>query len=378
MNEGANIIDSVKAFNSKYLNPIASKLDEENRFPTELIEVMSRKGFFGVHYPKEYGGSGYDSFTGQMVAKELAKASAGVALTLHVHWMAVDVLLQYGTEQQKEKYLPDLIRGKKVAAYLISEVNAGSDVAAIKSVAQEKNEKWIINGSKYFCTNGGIADIYLVACKTDLELGAKGISMFIIDKDTPGLEIGKNEEKMGCRSSVTTSIIFKNCTVPNINIIGKMNKGFNIAMYGLTGGRLGMASLGLGIAEAAMEEAINYANEREVFGKPLANLYSIQEMVADMYVKIKTSKLLLKETSEKRDKGENYSIDSSIVKLHVAQTVNDVTSNAMQIFGGHGYMKRNKIERYVRDARLLDIGVGSSEVLKMVVGSSVLKKPTIL
>lgn len=367
------LLESAKVFCKSYLQPIAKELDVQSRFPKELLGPMAEAGFLGMNYPLEYGGRGYDSVTTHRVAKEFAKASAGVALTLHVHWMAVDVILKFGTEAQKEKYLPDLLKGKKIAAYDISEAQAGSDAAGIKSTAENIDEGWILNGAKYFCTNGGLADIYVVALKTEVEAGAKGISMFIVEKGTPGFVIGVPEEKMGCRSSYTTSLTFTNCVIPHGSMIGEMNQGFKIAMHGLVGGRLGMASMGLGIAEAALETAAKYANRRKAFGKPLNALFAVQEMLADMYIKLEAANLLVFETAKKRDSGKDYALETSVAKLFVAEVVDEICHKALQIFGGHGYMKYNDVERYARDARLLDIGVGTSEVLKMVVGSAVAK-----
>lgn len=369
----SDAIERVRVFCQNHLQPLARELDLKGRFPAELLGIMAEEGFFGMNYPVEYGGRGYDSVTTQMAAKELAKASAGVALTFHVHWMAVDVLLKYGTEDQKQKYLYDLLLGRKIAAYDISEAQAGSDAAGIKSVAVNTDVGWSLNGAKYFCTNGGLADLYFVALKTDVDAGAKGISMFIVEKGTPGLTIGTPEEKMGCRSSYTTGLTFKNCLISHDNLIGKQNEGFKIAMHGLVGGRLGMASLGLGIAEAALEAAAEYANRRIAFGKPLNTIFSVQEMLADMYVKLEAAKLLVLETAKKRDSGNDYALDTSVAKIFVADVTNEICHKALQIFGGHGYMKYNNLERYARDARLLNIGVGTSEVLKMVVGSAVAK-----
>ncbi len=368
-----DIVVRAKEFCKEYLQPIARELDQQSRFPTELLDQMGAEGFFGLNYPVEYGGGGYDSVTTYQVVKELAKASAGVVVALSVHWMAVDVLLKFGSEAQKQKYLPEILQGKKVAAYTISEVQAGSDAAAIRATAVEQGNGWLLNGAKYFCTNGGLADIYLVAFKTSPEAGAKGISLFIIEKGTPGFQIGKNEEKMGCRSSVTTSIIFNNCWIAQDNLVGKVNEGYKLAMFGLVGGRLGMASAGLGIAEASLEAGVKYANRRVAFGKQLKELYAIQAMLAEMYVKIAAAKLLVEDTAKKRDSGQEYSLETSVAKLFVADIVTEVCHKSLQIFGGHGYMKYNDPERYVRDARLLDIGVGSTEVLKMVVGTAVAK-----
>ena len=368
-----DIITSAKAFCKQHLQPIARQLDKDGRFPEELRQNMAAAGFFGMNYPAEYGGSGYDSVTAYQAAKELAKASAGVALTLHVHWMAVDALVKFGSEEQKRCYLPDLLQGKKLAAYTISEAQAGSDAAAITAEAVLCGDRWVLNGTKYFCTNGGLADVYFVAFKTAPDAGAKGISMFIIEKGTPGFQIGPAEEKMGCRSSLTTSLRFTGCSIDSACLLGNVNEGFKVAMYGLTGGRLGMAAMGLGIAEAALEAAARYANRRTAFGKPLSSLYAVQAMLADMYVKLEAAGLLVFETARQRDSGADYSLSSSVAKLFVAEMVTEVCHKALQVYGGHGYMKHHDPERYARDARLLDIGVGASEVLKMVVGAAVAK-----
>lgn len=367
------IVRKACEFSENQLRPLARELDRQARFPTELLGDMAAAGFFGMNYPVEYGGGGYDSVLSYRAMKEIAKASAGVALTLHVHWMAIDTLLKYGSDAQKERYLPDLISGKRIAAYTISEVQAGSDAAAIQAQAVQVEDGWLLNGAKYFCTNGGLADIYLVAFKTEPEAGAKGISMFIIDKGVPGFQIGAPEEKMGCRSSVITSLRFDNCRVLSDSVLGTVNDGFRVAMYGLVGGRLGMASMGLGIAEAAMETAARYMNRRQAFGKPLSSLYAVQSMLAEMYVKIEAAGLLVEDTARKRDSGKDYSLATSVAKLFVADVADEVCDKALQVFGGHGYMQHNDPERYVRDARLMDIGVGSSEVLKMVVGTAMAK-----
>lgn len=368
-----NIVDKVRSFCEKMLQPIAKELDLNSRFPSELLPQMREMGLWGINYDSQYGGGDYDSCTTHLAIKEIAKVSAGVALTLHVHWMAVDVLLKFGTQAQKEKYLPALLRGEKIAAYTISEGQAGSDAAGIKATAEKIEAGWLLNGAKYFCTNGGLAELYFVALKTDVEAGAKGISMFIVEKGTPGLEIGASEEKMGCRSSYTTALTFKNCVIPQENMLGSINSGFKIAMNGLVGGRLGMASIGVGIAEAALESAAQYANRRSAFGKPLHTLFAVQELLAEMYVKLEAAKLLVLDTAKKRDSGEDYSLETSVAKLFATEAVNEICHKSLQIFGGHGYMKYNAVERYARDARLLDIGVGASEVLKMVVGSAVAK-----
>lgn len=373
MNNSVDIISRAKTFAEEALKPIARQLDKDNRFPEELLPDMVREGFFGIHYPTNYGGMGLDSVTAYTVMEKLAKESAGVALTFHVHWMACDALLKFGTEEQKKKYLVPMLEGKSLAAWSISEPEAGSDAAGIAATAKAVEKGWILNGNKFFCTNGGLADLYFIACKTQPELGAKGITMFIVEKGANGFKVGPKADKMGCRSSVTTSLLLNDCGVPAENILGNVNGGFKIALYGLVGGRLGMASMGLGIARAAMNSALKYANQRQAFGKPLANLYAIQEMASDMYVKTQALEGLVSKASAKMDSGEDCSLETSVAKLAAAETVNAVCHAALQVFGGHGYMKYQDVERYYRDARVLDIGVGASEVLKSVVGMTVLK-----
>lgn len=366
-------LTGVANFSKEKLVPIARMLDQENRFPTELLVEMAVAGFWGAPYPKEYGGLGLSITCGQQMATELAKASAGVALTFHVHWMAVDVLLKYGTEEQKNRWLPDLLTGKKIAAYTISEVCAGSDAASMEATAIPCEGGYQLNGVKYFSTNGGIADLFVLALKTAPELGGKGISVFVVERDCPGLSLGPNLDKMGCRSSNTTSVIMKDCMVPADHLLGKENGGFKIAMNGLVGGRLGMCAMGIGIAEASLEEAAAYANERIAFGKPISALYSIQSMISDIYVKLEAARLLTYQVARQMDEGRECSLETSVAKLFVADVVEEATQKALQVFGGHGYVKSCAVERYARDGRLMSIGVGSSEVLKMVVGGSVLR-----
>lgn len=367
------LIERAQRFRAQRLSPIARQLDEENRFPTELLEELSEAGFWGIRYPVEYGGLGLSTAAAERVATELAKGSAGVALTLHVHWMAVDAVLRFGTEEQKRRWLPDLLTGRRIAAYTISEVGAGSDAAAMQATAQACESGYLLNGVKYFSTNGALADLFVLALKTAPDQGAKGISVFVVEAPAPGLTVGPDLNKMGCRSSSTTSVVLKDCLVPAANLLGKENQGFKVAMYGLVSGRLGMCSMGIGIAEACLEEAADYANRRIAFGKPLSALYSVQAMVAEMHVKLEAARLMVSAVAQRMDAGEDCALDTSVAKLFVAETVDEVCFKALQVFGGHGYLRSANVERYARDGRLMDIGVGASEVLKMVVGSSVLR-----
>lgn len=371
--DDTTLIDQAACFAREKLAPLAAELDSESRAPTELFEEMSKAGFFGMRYPKELGGGGHSATSSYLAIAELAQASAGVALLIEVHWMAVDAILKFGTEEQKSRWIPDLLSGRRIAAYTISEAQAGSDAAGITTVAEKAEGGYRLNGAKYFSTNGGVADLYVIAAKTAPEAGGKGISVFVIDKDTPGFVISPNIEKLGCRSSQMTALSLNNCFVPEEDRIGAENGGFKVAMYGLVGGRLGMAAMGLGIAEAARDYALSYANRRTAFGAPLSKLPAIQVMASDMFVKTSALRHLLISVTTKQDEGLDFTLDTSVAKIFASEVVNEVCHKAMQICGGHGYVKGNPCERYFRDGRLMDIGVGATEVLKTVVGGSVLR-----
>ncbi|WP_411682662.1 acyl-CoA dehydrogenase family protein [Clostridium thailandense] len=362
-----------KDFCENYIKPIAKQLDEISEFPKELLKPMRELKLFSLHYPKEYGGLELDYETSFGIIREISKYSAGIGLLYAVHWMAADVLMKYGTEKQKEKYLKDIVEGNKIAAYAISEPAAGSDAAGIKATASKDKDHYILNGNKYFCTNGSLADIYIVACKTDEEKGAKGISLFIVEKDTKGLEITTVIDKMGCRSSVTTDLVLKECRISSEDMIGEQDKGFKIAMDGLVGGRLGMCAIGIGISEAALNKAIHHSNNRIAFGKPISSLYAIQSKISDMYIRLEACRLLFKKACKVRESNKDYSIEASVAKVFIGEAVNLICYEAIQIMGGHGYVRNNEVERLYRDGRLIDIGVGASEVLNMVIGSSILK-----
>jgi butyryl-CoA dehydrogenase len=363
----------VRELCEKYIKPIAKQLDEISEFPKEILKPMRELKLFSLHYPKEYGGLELDYETSFEIIREISKYSAGIGLLYAVHWMAADVLLKYGTERQKEKYLKDLVEGNKIAAYAISEPTAGSDAAGIKATASKDEDCYILNGNKYFCTNGSLADIYIAACKTDEEKGAKGISLFILEKGTKGMEITNVIDKMGCRSSVTTDLVLKECRIPSENMIGEENKGFKIAMDGLVGGRLGMCAIGIGISEAALNKAIQHSNNRIAFGKPISSLYSIQSKISNMYIKLEACRALFKKTCKVRSSHKDYSLEASVAKVFIGEAVNSICYEAIQIMGGHGYVRNNEVERLYRDGRLIDIGVGTSEVLNMVIGSTILK-----
>ncbi|MDU2063912.1 MAG: acyl-CoA dehydrogenase family protein [Sporomusaceae bacterium] len=365
-------LEKVRAFCDKKLSPLAYTLDKENRFPRELLGDLQELGLWGSQYPQEYGGAGRDVETVYQAVTEIAKASAGVSLTLIVHWMACDTLLKFGTKEQQATYLRPMLQGDKIAAFTISEPQAGSDAAAIEALAVKTEQGWSLSGTKYFCTNGALADLYFIAVKTAPDLGAKGISLVILEKGATGFTIGEPLEKLGCRSSQTTSLLLNQVEIQEEQIVGNVNSGFKAALYGLVGGRLGMAVMGLGIAEAAFAAATAYAKKRQAFGKPISKLYAMQEKTANMVISLQAYRLLTADAVKGRAAGSDYSEKASIAKLYGARAAQEITYEALQVLGGHGYMKHHPLERYARDARLMDIGVGSSEVLKMVLGSTYL------
>ncbi len=369
-----DLILRAKKFTEENVKPIAKELDVNNRCPEELFDLMREEGFFKSQFPLEYGGYEKKYETAFNILREIAKGSPGISLLYVVHWMATDMLLKYGTDDQKERYLKDLVEGKKIASYSVSEEVAGSDIAGIETVAEKVEDGWKLNGTKYYVTNGSIADLFFVLCKTSLDKGSRGMSLFIIEKETRGVDITYCADKMGFRSSVTTNLVLKDCIVSEGNLLGKVDKGLKIALEGLVGGRLGMAAIGVGISEIAFYEAIEHSNNREAFGKPISKLFSIQDKISDMYVRLEGSKALFYKACEARDKGEDYSLEASVAKVAAGEAVNRICYEAIQIMGGAGYISDNNVERYYRDGRLLDIGVGTKEVLNMIIGSTVLSK----
>lgn len=364
-------LEKVARFTEENIVPIAQSIDRENRCPEELIAPMREAGFFGVPYPETYGGSGSDYQTAFEMLRILSKGSAGIGLLFVVQWMAVDVLLKYGTAYQKKKYLEDMVTGKKIASYAISEYVAGSDAASIKTIATKTEQAWHIKGAKYFVTNGSLSDLFIVACKADQD---KGMSLFIVEHGSEGLSITEKSEKMGFRSSSTTNLILSDVKVADLQRIGSAETGMKIALDGLVGGRLGMSAIGVGIAEAAYERTLEYANKRMAYGKKIGKLYAIQEKVADMYIALESARALFDKACQKRDENMDYSLEASVAKIAAGKAANEICCEAIQVMGGHGYLVQNDVERYYRDARLIDIGVGASEVIKMVIGATVLHK----
>ena len=364
----------VREFAVNEVKPIAAEIDETERFPMENVKKMAELGMMGIPFPKELGGAGGDVLSYIIAVEELSKVcgTTGVILSAHTS-LCASLLYENGTQAQKEKYLIPLAKGEKIGAFGLTEPGAGTDAAGQQTTAVLDGENYILNGSKIFITNGGVADIFIVFAMTDKSQGTRGISAFIVEKDFPGFSIGKKEEKLGIRASSTTELIFENCIVPKENLIGKEGKGFGIAMKTLDGGRIGIAAQALGIAEGAYEETIKYMKERKQFGRSLSAFQGLQWMIADMETKIEAAKLLVYKAAWAKQNKIPYSVDAAKAKLFAAEVAMDVTTKAVQIHGGYGYTKEYPVERMMRDAKITEIYEGTSEVQKMVIAGAALR-----
>ncbi|MCI7442386.1 MAG: acyl-CoA dehydrogenase [Clostridium sp.] len=366
----------VREFAVNEVKPIAAEIDETEEFPMENVKKMAKLGMMGIPFSKEVGGAGGDVLSYIIAVEELSKACAttGVILSAHTS-LCASVINENGTPEQKAKYLPDLCSGKKIGAFGLTEPGAGTDAAGQQTTAvlSEDGSHYVLNGSKIFITNGGVADTFIIFAMTDKSQGTRGISAFIVEKGFPGFSIGNLENKMGIRASSTTELIMEDCIVPAENLIGKPGKGFGIAMKTLDGGRIGIAAQALGIAEGAFEECVAYMKERKQFRKPLAAFQGLQWYIAEMDVKIQAAKHLVYKAAMNKQLGKPYTIDAARAKLFAAETAMEVTTKAVQIFGGYGYTKEYPMERMMRDAKITEIYEGTSEVQKMVISGNILK-----
>lgn len=364
----------VRDFAVNEVKPIAAEIDVTERFPMENVKKMGELGMMGIPFPTEFGGAGGDVLSYILAVEELSKvcATTGVILSAHTS-LCASLINENGTPEQKEKYLRDLCTGNKIGAFGLTEPGAGTDAAGQQTTAVLDGDNYILNGSKIFITNGGVADTFIVFAMTDKSKGTKGISAFIVEKGFPGFSIGKKEDKLGIRASSTTELIFENCVVPKENLIGREGKGFGIAMKTLDGGRIGIAAQALGIAEGALDEAIKYMKERKQFGRPIAAFQGLQWMVAEMSTKIEAARFLVYKAAWLKENKQPYSIDAARAKLYAAEVAMDVTTKAVQLFGGYGYTKEYPVERMMRDAKITEIYEGTSEVQKMVIAGAALR-----
>lgn len=364
------IRDMVREFTENEVTPIDEELDKHG-FSRELHKKMVQAGLMGIHFPEKYGGAEGDAIISAITVHELAKGSASIALFLDAHWLAADTILYHGSEEQKEKYLHKAA-ADSIFSFALTEPCAGSDAAGIKTTAKLEGDEWVLNGSKAWITNSGVADVCVVLAKTDPDAGAKGISAFIIEKGTPGFSVGKEENKMGMRGSNTCELILDNVRLPKSQLLGEVGSGFKIAMIALDGARISIGAIAAGLAEHAMKIARDYANQRVAFGKPIAKLYAIQEKFANMAVGIEATQLMTYSTAKLKAQGKRHTKEAAMTKIFGSEMCVKTCDEAIQTLGGYGYSKEYHVERFLRDAKLLQIGEGTSEILKMLVGSTVL------
>jgi alkylation response protein AidB-like acyl-CoA dehydrogenase len=359
---------------AKRILPNAEKWDEEEALPKGILDEMADLGYFGMMLPEEYGGLGLSTVTYNCAMEELSAACAGLMITLSVHnSLCCEAIYRFGSDQLRQKYLPDMAAGKTIGAYSLTEPNAGTDAGSIKTSAVKKGDKYIINGTKTFVTNAGLADLIVLFAVTDPEKGSKGISCFAVPKDTPGITVGAKEKKMGIKASDTREVSFIDAEVPEFNRIGDEGTGFKTAVILLNNGRIGVAFQSIGIARAAFEEALKYSKERKQFGRLICDFQAIQFKLAEMATKIDAGRLLALRAAAMKDTGENVAMESSMAKLFCSQVCNYVVNEAVQIHGGYGYMKEYAVERYFRDGRVTEIYEGTTEAQKMVISRQLLR-----
>ncbi|MDB0440468.1 acyl-CoA dehydrogenase [Clostridioides difficile] len=362
------------SFAENEVKPLATELDEEERFPYETVEKMAKAGMMGIPYPKEYGGEGGDTVGYIMAVEELSRVcgTTGVILSAHTS-LGSWPIYQYGNEEQKQKFLRPLANGEKLGAFGLTEPNAGTDASGQQTTAVLDGDEYILNGSKIFITNAIAGDIYVVMAMTDKSKGNRGISAFIVEKGTPGFSFGVKEKKMGIRGSATSELIFEDCRIPKENLLGKEGQGFKIAMSTLDGGRIGIAAQALGLAQGALDETVKYVKERVQFGRPLSKFQNTQFQLADMEVKIQAARHLVYQAAINKDEGKPYGVEAAMAKLFAAETAMEVTTKAVQLHGGYGYTRDYPVERMMRDAKITEIYEGTSEVQRMVISGKLLK-----
>ncbi len=365
--EEQEILDMLHDFCLKEVAPIAAEVDENERFPEETWHKLAEMGMMGVPYPEEYGGAGMSYLSYITCCEELAKHCATTSVMVSAHSLCTWPIYNFGTEEQKQKYLPGLCSGEVLGAFGLTEPGAGTDAAMQKTVAEDKGDHWLLNGSKIFITNAGFASVFVVFAMTDKSKGTKGISAFIVDRDAPGFSIGAHEKKMGIRGSSTCELIFEDCKIPKENLLGEIGKGFKVAMMTLDGGRIGIGAQALGIAQGCIDATVKYTTERIQFGKRISQFQNTQFQLADMQTKVDAARLLIYRAAQAKQDGEPYSHLAAMGKLFASETASDVTRRCVQLVGGYGYSREYPFERMMRDAKITEIYEGTSEVQRMVI-----------
>ena len=368
-------------FAEKEIKPIAAEMDETEVYSLELLEKLKKVGLLGIPYDKKYGGAGADVLTYAVAMEEVSKVDASTGITMSVHTsLCCPCINDFGTEEQKEKYLRPLVNGTWSGCFSLTEPGAGTDASGAKTIAEktEDGKYYVLNGQKVFTTNGGFADVFIVFALTDKTKGPKGMSAFIVEKGTPGMIIGENIKRMGIRAASNVEVAFVDCKVPAENLLGKEGKGYGIAMGALAGGRIGIAAQALGIAAGALETTINYVKERKQFGRSIAQFQNTQFQLADMATKVEAARLLVYKAARKKDEYQagakvSYSVEAAMAKLYAAEVAMEVTTKCVQLHGGYGYIKEYGVERMMRDAKITEIYEGTSEVQRMVISANILK-----
>lgn len=374
--EQLEIRNMVREFAGERVKPVRAELDEKEEFPHELLKELGRMDLMGLYIPEAYGGMAGDSMLGFVLAiEELSRVCIGVSVSYAANALGADPILIGGSEEQKQKYLPPLAKGEKLAAFALTEPNAGSDAGGIQTTAVRKGDTYVLNGTKQWITNGGEADIYTVMAVTDKHRGARGVSCFIVEKGTPGFHFGKKEKKLGIRASATRELVFEDCAVPAANLIGREGMGFILAMKTFDVSRPGIAAQGVGLAQGALDEAIHYARQRVQFGRPIIANQGLQWMMADMATQIEAARALLYAVCRTIDAAaRDVSKFSAMVKLFATDLAMRVTTDAVQIFGGYGFMREYPVEKMMRDAKILQIYEGTNQIQRDVIGAALIKE----
>jgi alkylation response protein AidB-like acyl-CoA dehydrogenase len=355
--------------------PVRAELDETGEFPWEVIKTLAQSDMFGLFIPEQYGGLGKGCFELCIVVEELSRACVGISTSYAANALGSFPILLFGTEEQKNKYLPDIAAGKKLVAFGLTEANAGSDAGGIQTSAKLEGNEYVLNGTKQWITNGSIADIYTIIAITDRSKGARGASAFIVEKGTPGFTFGKKENKMGIRASVTTELVFDNCRVPKENLLSRDGMGFIVAMKTLDASRTGVGAQGLGVAQGAFDEAVKFARQRVQFGHPIISFQAIQHMLADMAIEIEAARSLIYSVARFIDSGaKDVSRESAMAKTYATDVGMRVTTNALQVMGGSGYMKEYPVEKMMRDAKILQIYEGTNQIQRNVIGQAIIRE----
>lgn len=365
---------SMRDFAEKEIRPLARETDAQGRFPWETIRKMAAMGMLGLPIPEAYGGAGADYLSYAIAVEEVSRVCGSTGITMAAHTSLGSMpFVYFGTEEQKRKYLVPLARGEKLGAFGLTEPGAGSDAAGIQTTAVLKGDEWVINGQKTFITSGSIADVIVIAARTDPAAGSRGISNLIVEKGAPGFRAGRDEDKLGLRGSVTSQLFFEDCRVPKENILGKPGEGFKQFLTVLDGGRISIGAMALGLAQAALEGAVAYSKQRVQFGQPIASFQAIQWMLADMATEIEAARLLVYRAAWLKDRGVRFTREAAMAKLYASEAAERAAFKALQIHGGYGYTKDYDIERIYRDQRLCTIGEGTSEILRLVISRQVLQ-----